>query len=68
MATVRKVTTTERTHVVYEVFVGGTRKWVCTVFFRRDKLHRAGGFAFVEMARKQESVAEKLMEDPHASV
>lgn len=58
---VHSVTTNSDHCVTYEVFVGGTRKWIRTVYFRNDKRHRAGGPAFVEAAREQEAEAKRLL-------
>lgn len=62
MATsVHQVTTINDGSVTYEVFVGGTKKWVVTVFFGRDRRHRAGGAAFKEAAKAQEAEAARLL-------
>lgn len=59
-AVVRMVTTQTEKYVTYEVFVGGERKWIRTVFFRNDKRHRAGGAAFREAAAGQEAETKRL--------
>lgn len=58
---VHSVTTHNDQYITYEVFVGGKRKWIRTVYFKNDKRHRAGGPAFVEAARDQEAQAKKLL-------